>query len=232
MSAASSTAGDSPWPALWVGAAIALLAAVAWWLWPVTEHSAGGRLPAAEARAPDFYLGSFSTVILDMEGRPSREIAAARLAHYPDTGESELVGPTLLLARVEGPPWHAWAEHGRLSADSQELLLQGRVYLWRRDADGAARSIMLTENLRVLPETGYGETQAAVTMLTRHARTTGVGMRASLTDDRLELDREARTSYRRDLYAADLERAVDEAESERAAVIDALPNDADRLARR
>ena len=177
---------------------VVLAASSAWML-----HGLEPDLHAASqppALVPDFFAEGFTTTMLDERGRPRRRIRAEYMAHFPDTGATELTQPHLIMYSENEPPWHARAEHGWLSGSGDVMLLQGEVLIWRNSPEGERRIEIKTRDLRVLPDTDYGECDQPVVITTRHSRSRGVGMRAFLEHSRLELLSQVHTVHDRDAF--------------------------------
>lgn len=136
---------------------------------------------------PDFYMESFETTVMDSQGRPSRRLAADYMAHFPDTDTKEFAEPYLVLYRQRGNPWHVTSDRAWVSADDDVMLLLGDVHIWRDDDVGVRELDIKTEDLRVLPQTNYAETEKPVVIGTPTSETHSVGMKAYLEESRLEL---------------------------------------------
>ncbi len=171
-----------------------ILAGLSYWILQELEpEPLGGG--SAQRHIPDYYMENFTTTTMGENGKPQRRIEAHYMAHFPDTDTHEFDRPYLTMYRDKGPPWHVRSERGWLSASGDVMLLLGKVNIWRNDADGAKALDIKTEDLRVLPETSYGETDRPVTITTPESITTGTGMKAYLEESRLELLSEVRTRY-------------------------------------
>ena len=176
----------------WTVAAV-LLAVAGASGWALRTLDSGN--PEASRRAPgepDAYMEHFVTVEMDDEGKPKRRLEADYMAFHPDE-TTELSNPYYVLYPADGEPWHVRSEHGRISADGNVVMLLGRVDIWRNDGSGARDLDIRTGNLKVLPESGYGETEEPVTIRTPTSTSKGVGMRAWLDERRIELLSEVRT---------------------------------------
>ena len=75
------------------------------------------------------------------------------------------------------------------------MLLLGEVEIWREGESGQRELEILTQDLRVLPETQYGETDKPVVIRTPNSESKSVGMRAYLEKRRLELLSQVTTTY-------------------------------------
>ena len=94
-----------------------------------------------------------------------------------------------------GEPWHVRSERGWVSAAGDVMLLLGKVHIWRNTADGELDLDIKTEDLRVLPDSDYGETDKPVLITTPTSESRGVGMRAFLDTSRYELLSQVQTVY-------------------------------------
>ena len=148
-------------------------------------------MPAASGE-PDAYMEHFVTVEMDDAGKPKRRLEADYMAFHSDR-TVELGNPHYVFYRAGEEPWHVRSERGQVSADRDVVLLLGRVIIWRNHGPGAREIDVRTEKLKVLPETGYGETGEPVTIRTPTSITTGTGVRVWLHERRMELLSRVRT---------------------------------------
>jgi lipopolysaccharide export system protein LptC len=142
---------------------------------------------------PDFFMEQFVTTIMGVDGKPVRTLKAKELVHFPETNTKELKEPYLVMYQTGAPSWHVRSERGWISATGDVLLLLGAVHAWRTSKDGLRIIDIHTRDLRILPETDYGETDRPVTIATRDQRTVAMGMRAFLKESRLELIAQVKT---------------------------------------
>lgn len=181
--------------ARWGSVAVLLLLALGsgWMLKTLKEDQSGGeRRPR---HAPDFFMRNFSTTTMDESGQPRRSLTARYMAHYPDTDTNEFEEPQLIVFHPPRPPWYIKSERGWLSANKDVMLLIGRVDIWRNNAAGERELEITTRDLRVLPESDYGETDKPVVLRTPTTETRSIGMRAILDERRVELQSRVRTVY-------------------------------------
>jgi len=171
------------------------LAAASFWTLRHLDVDLFGPGPAAR-HAPDFYMENFVSIKMDPAGKPHRRVEAEYMAHFPDTDTHEFQRPYMTMYRAEDlPPWHVRSERGWLSASGDVMLLLGKVHIWRNDASGVKELDIKTEDLRVLPERDYGETDKPVLITTPASQTRGVGMKAYLAQSRMELLKDVHTRY-------------------------------------
>ena len=115
------------------------------------------------------------------------------MAHFTDTETKELTHPHLIVYRENAQPWHVAAERGWVSADNDVVMLLGKVDIWRNTPDGKREIHIETEDLRVLPDDEYAETELPVRISTVESLTRGTGMRAYLGEGRVQLLNRVRT---------------------------------------
>jgi lipopolysaccharide export system protein LptC len=173
---------------------MAALAVVSFWVLREMDTEIFGSTQTAP-HTPDFYMERFVSTVMGPDGRPQRRVEADYMAHFPDTDTHELQRPYMVVYREQGPPWHVRSERGWVSASGDVMLLLGKVHIWRNNASGIKELDVKTEDLRVLPERDYGETDKAVLITTPASQTRGVGMRAHLDQSRLELLSNVHTRY-------------------------------------
>ncbi len=164
-----------------------------WILWQLEPDLFAGR--RSQRHVPDFYMENFVTTTMDETGVPKRRVAAEYMAHFPDTDTYEFQRPDMLIYQPKGSPWNVRSERGWLSSSGDVMLLLGKVNIWRNSVDKQKSLDIRTEDLRVLPEREYGETDKPVAITTATTRTTGTGMRAFLAENRLEILNDVRTTY-------------------------------------
>jgi lipopolysaccharide export system protein LptC len=144
--------------------------------------------PAGDERhTPDFYVENFVSTSMNEHGAVQRRVEAEYMAHFPDTDTHEFQQPYMVMYPEKAPPWHARSERGWLSASGDVLLLLGKVHIWRNNANGVKELDIKTEDLRVLPESEYGETDKHVLITTPTSQTRGIGMKAHMSESRFEL---------------------------------------------
>ena len=178
------------------GTSVAMIVLAAGSFWAISQLELDLFAPAPEdSHTPDFYMENFVTVKMDEFGAVQRRVEAEYMAHFPDTDTHEFQDPYMVMYRQEGPPWHVRSERGWLSSSGDVMLLLGQVNIWRNNVDGDKQVDVKTEDLRVLPEQEYGETDRPVLITTATTQTRGIGMKAHLAESRLELLSKVRTRH-------------------------------------
>lgn len=179
-------------------------AVVAWMLYDFNPgasfSSQGADGETAERESPDYFVENFVATTLDETGKPRRRVRARYMSHYPDTQTHELQEPYLEVYSDARPPWRVTSDRGWLSPEGDVMLLLGNVNIWRINEQGVRTMDVKTSDLRVLPESEYGETDKPVTITTPHSQSRAVGMKAYLGQGKMELLSQVRTTYDRDNF--------------------------------
>jgi len=136
---------------------------------------------------PDFFMDNFESAIHGIDGRPVRVVRATQMLHFPDTQTRELEEPYITMYHAVRTPWHVKSERGWVSAAGDVILLLGKVHAWRKTESGAPLVDLYTTDLRVLPDTSYGESDSPAIIVTNGQQSDGVGVRAYMTESRIEL---------------------------------------------
>ncbi|MGB5831915.1 MAG: LPS export ABC transporter periplasmic protein LptC [Thiohalocapsa sp.] len=139
-----------------VGALLAVLGGLAWWY--SASLAPGPEVTTESARQPDYIVEDVTGVTMDASGRPARRLTTPQLRHYPDDESSEVDYPVLLVFNEKTPPWRIRSERGWISADGDELLLEGAVRAERDAAPSLDKVVLVTSEMLFFPETDYAET--------------------------------------------------------------------------
>ena len=177
----------------WVPTVMLAALAIVSTAWLLQLGESDGRVERFNGHGPDLTMEEFEVTTMGEEGSPLRRLSAAYMAHFPDTGTKELTRPHLVVYRDQGEPWNVASERGWVSADNNELMLLGKVDIWRNSADGRREIHIETEDLRVLPDQEYAETELPVRLSTPESLTRGTGMRAYLGESRVQLLSQVKT---------------------------------------
>ena len=157
---------------------------------------------------PDSVMWEFKRTDMDENGLPKARLEADLMKHYPLDGSVELESPVMeIYNEDETPPWHVTAESGWLSGDGEKLLLYGKVYIWRDDAQSdskddeeVAKEIakeieLITTDLKILLNEEYAETSNFVMILSGQSKVTAVGLQANFKTRNLKLMKDVRGHY-------------------------------------
>ncbi len=173
--------------ALLIGAAV-----VSAWLLNWLSADAGGAV-RTDAQGPDYYMEDFSTVTMDRDGKPKNKLSADYMAHYPHNNNTELLKPRMEIYRENELPLYIDAEKGRVVGDDDTISLYGVVKMREYDEAGEPVLEVSTSNVEVRLEEEYAETDSPAMIVTGTAVITGVGMRAYLPENRVEVIKHEKT---------------------------------------
>lgn len=159
---------------------VLLLAAISWGLVEMfrVEYQTGDDSLEAPKHSADYFSTGYLRKDLNEQGKLKSELAAKNILHYSDDGTTHIDNPKLTLYNSDPatPPWVIKSEKGILSADGENLLLAGKVFIERTKAEGVRQMIIRTTNLRVNPKISYAETAEWAELLSPPHRIEGKGM--------------------------------------------------------
>ncbi len=176
-----------------IGVLLVAVAVTSRWLMRLEEDIEGIRKEVRHI--PDSYMEDFTRTDMDENGLIKRRLSGEYMRHFADDDSSELLLPRLEIYNGGSKPWYVTAEKGWVSADSELIQLYGEVHIWNNDAKGGRKVEVITEELRAWPQAEYAETDKAASIITPASITHGIGLRAYLGRERLELLNEVKTHY-------------------------------------
>ncbi len=162
-----------------------LTAALSYWLG--SQISDSDKTHIRKDHTPDYYLENFSTLTMNLDGTPKNKLYASFMAHYPDDDSTELIQPKLELFNVDKPPTIITSEKGWITANNEVILLSGKVQLRQEDPKGFLQLQVDTSEVRILVNEDFIETDEHATIIGRRTRMEGVGIRAYLNENKIEL---------------------------------------------
>jgi lipopolysaccharide export system protein LptC len=156
---------------------LALLAVASWLLVELAGVDDGQNRPIPP-HSPDFFSQGYSKWQMGKAGQADSELLAGKIVHYSDDRTTHLEQPEMVFHQDQHTsPWAIHAESGEVSADSKNVLLQGRVNIERKASGNAKPLKIITSNLKVKPETHYAETDERAELISLQNKTTGTGMK-------------------------------------------------------
>lgn len=142
---------------------------------------------------PDYFIRGLNSTVTDKNGKPSHQLQAESLVHYPDDDVTELKHPDItVLGDEKASRWHATARQGKVEGKNNRILLQGDVNLHQ---SGDGELLLQTESLRIDSARHYAETDAPVTLHSAGTKLQGTGMKAYGDEQRLQLLSDVRGKY-------------------------------------
>lgn len=125
---------------------MALLAAGTWYLSRLSPRAPTPSGPAAVRHDPDYTMRRFTLQRFDEQGRLSVQLEGERLRHFPDTDEIEIDTVHVRATDEQGREVLATARQARVSADGNQVTLEGGAQV-RSLAPGMAPAEIHGEHL-------------------------------------------------------------------------------------
>ncbi len=160
-----------------------------WWLGPAARSRAFVGPPRSSYTLTEAKVTEYA-----LDGKPGLQVQSPHVERREGDDSLYLNSPTFQLpAKKPGvPDWHGQSLYGWVNKPGTVLKLQGPVSMHRQaftDARGVIQppASLLTADVTAWPKENRMETAAPVQMTQGDRRMSGVGMRANLTDNHLEL---------------------------------------------
>ena len=174
--------------------ALVAVCIASWWVFSELSDP-DAEEDATSGDIADFYMETFSTTVMDENGQPKRTLTGERMSYFAKNDTKEVEHPYLIVYHPNRSPWHAKSERAWVSANEDVMLLYGDVLIWRVNEAGVRELEIETRDVRVLPDTQYGETDQPVVIRTPSSETRSIGMRAYMEQRRIELLSGVKTIY-------------------------------------
>lgn len=160
------------------------LQTVLWWVAPAPRVSDFVGPPRSGYTLLDFQMWSY-----DAQGRPSFSMRAPRLDRREGDDSLYITTPRFTLAsKTAGvPDWQGDSLYGWVNHTGTLLKLQGPVHMRRPAYADAPAATLDTADVTAFPKENRMETAAPAQMTQGASRMNGVGMRADLSENHLEL---------------------------------------------
>mgnify|MGYP003574007412 FL=1 len=152
--------------------------------------------PPSETKSqiPDYTLENFKTFHMDEQGLVTNQLAAATLAHYPDTN-TKLTEPSMVFYKEKQPTWTVRAKQGEVSPDGNQVWLFGQTTLQQHTQNSQPAVEIISQDVWVQLDTEYAETKAPTTIINSKGQTHSVGMRVFMPSQQVELLSKVRGHY-------------------------------------
>ncbi|PPD04584.1 MAG: LPS export ABC transporter periplasmic protein LptC [Methylobacter sp.] len=125
----------------------------------------------------DYFSTGYSKFEMDKSGRLDSKLTADKMVHYSDDQLTHLENPVMFFYNENTPPWEVKSESGILSADGNDLTLNGKVSAYRPQAANANEMAINTRNAKVKIDANLAESSEWTELLSKGNRTTGKGMK-------------------------------------------------------
>ncbi|MSP26980.1 MAG: LPS export ABC transporter periplasmic protein LptC [Methylococcales bacterium] len=131
----------------------------------------------APVHSTDYFSNGYTKFEMNELGRLNKKLIADKVSHYSDDDTTHSVNPVMIFYKEHSPPWVIKSETGILSADGNNLLLNGKAIVSRAQAEGVTELTINTSKLRVQLDTSYAETDEWAELMSPPNITTGIGMK-------------------------------------------------------
>jgi lipopolysaccharide export system protein LptC len=147
-----------------------------------TTRGTGG-----DRELPGYFLHGARILGTDETGHLTYLIHADSLEEMPGRERLTLHGVRIEYTPADDDPWVITAARADAARDGSEVDLDGDVVLRSDPKNGSKRRVVETSALRFTPDESYVESDQAVEVEVGALRLEGVGLRAHLNDDDVEL---------------------------------------------
>ena len=163
---------------------VGILQTVMWWVAPTPKASDFVGPPRSGYTLANFHMWSY-----DQQGHPSFSMASPRLDRREGDDSLYITTPQFTLAAKKPgvPDWQGHSLYGWVNHAGTLLKLQGPVHMQRPAFGNTAAATLDTSDVTAWPKQNRMETAAPAQMAQGASRMNGVGMRANLSENHLEL---------------------------------------------
>ncbi len=174
---------------------LTLLAALGFWF----GHDALNRREAEDTRLPETaandYLINFQALMTNPQGQVHYRLSGQRLTRFSYDDSAEIIAPVVRFQDGPQRDWIVYAERGWLSPDQQTLRLLGAVQAIQMGAETQAPLQIHTHDVTIWPQLKQASTLAPARIEGPHYSLEGIGMKADLLNDIVELHAQTRGVY-------------------------------------
>lgn len=148
---------------------------------------------------PQEYMKNVIVDAYSETGEKKHHLSADYWEYLPSKKASTLLTPHLIVYKPDKTVWQIDALEGHVTQPTlgsiEQLELSHQVVLQRPPSDHAVALKLETERLRYLPKKEFAETEERVTFFKPGAKVTGVGMRAYLDKQAVEILNDVQTQF-------------------------------------
>ncbi len=157
-----------------IGAALALLLSLGWW---IRELSTPPEIRTPVTReAPAAIAEQLRVHTYDATGRLEQTLETPHMEHFEERNTSELSLPVLWRYTTDGPPWRMQAEQALSYNDEDRIYLPGEVIIDRSPDKRHPAYHMVTRDLTLKTDSAHATTDQPVLIESDHERVTAIGM--------------------------------------------------------
>lgn len=148
---------------------------------------------------PQEYMKTILLQAFRPDGKIKQQLKAEHWAYRPETQQSTLEQPFLIVYQADGSHWFIHSQKGFVKQRSlgsvQSIELQKNVVLERPAMQAQTPINVYTETLHYDPNTTYAHSDAWVDIHKGSFKISGLGLRGYLNRDSLELLKDVKSTY-------------------------------------
>jgi len=163
-----------------------------WGFFGIPTESPPDRAPLPDE--VDFFIRDARIQLFGQDGQLEQVITTPLAQHLPGIEQTQLMTPVMIQPRADGSLLEIKADEAWMLDDETKIELAGDVQVIDNPVQGTPM-IMTTSVLALFPPQNFASTEAAVTLTDGQSRTDAVGMKAWLSERRIELLSEVRGIY-------------------------------------
>lgn len=176
-------------------ALLTILALLTFWI-NRSVHPPQHRPDSNNRHDPDYILNNFVTTKTDQYGNVLYVLHAAEMKHFPDDDSTELKLPKLVQYTDGKPNTHITSKRGLVSSNGEQVQFMDDVVLVREAYADRGEMTLLTQYLKVTPDSGVATTDKPV-VIKQAPKTVihGTGMIYNKKQQTIQLLNNARVHY-------------------------------------
>ncbi|MCX8565630.1 MAG: lipopolysaccharide export system protein LptC [Glomeribacter sp. 1016415] len=110
---------------------VAVLAGASYWLLQLHLPAATSSAPSVKQHRPDYFADNLSITLLDQTGATQYRINAAKMVHYEDNDDTEVVFPAVRVFVAGQPDVTSFAKRGKINHDGSMVDLYDDAHVRR-----------------------------------------------------------------------------------------------------
>ena len=126
-------------------------------------------------REPDYTIENFSALSVNHTNGLHQTLSAKKMLHYLDNDTTYLEQPRLINAQPGEPDMRVWADRANMTANSDDVFLNGNVKVTRHDKNDGEITLT-TSFLHVIPDDNFAKTDKSVTIIEANTIINSIGM--------------------------------------------------------
>jgi LPS export ABC transporter protein LptC/lipopolysaccharide transport protein LptA len=175
---------------------IILLAIASGWIFESIEKNP--QLTKEKLRHdPDYFLRNFTSTTMNNDGKPSYQVKAKHLEHYPDDDSMKLQHAKFLFYENNVKSWTAQASEALMLQKKEIMHLKGDVVFQQILTANKNNTpiILKAKQLTLEPKHNLAYTKEKITLQKKNSSIQAIGMRADMSKNKIEFLSRTRSHY-------------------------------------